>query len=733
MIRITDILDKVGKYATQADLELIEKAYIFSATVHAGQMRLSGEPYLTHPMEVAYILADMKLDAATIVTGILHDTVEDTLATLKEIEEGFGKDVAVLVDGLTKLSKITFASREERQAENFRKMILAMSADIRIILVKLADRVHNMRTLEFQTEPRRSSIALETLELYAPLANRLGINWIRMELEDLAFKYLYPEPYNDLVQRIDKRKEERDKYTQEVKGIILREMANFGLKGEVEGRAKHYFSIYRKMETQRIDFDEVYDLLAFRIILDSSKEKECYEALSVVHALWKPVPGRFKDYIAMPKANNYRSLHTTVIGPYGERVEIQIRTRDMHEWAEGGIAAHWRYKERGALKGSDQEQIQKLRDLFEVQQDLKDPREFMKNLKLALFPDEVYVFTPQGDVRAFPKGATPIDFAYSIHTDVGNQCVGARVNRNIVPLSYQLQNGDTLEIITQAGRHPSKDWLKHAVTSRAVSKIKAWIKTEERNKSIALGRDILEKEFRKHKMSLTQILKAEELKKICEEYSIEDVDDLMALIGYGKISARQIVNRYLPEEPEKKEDSLPEKIWKKLRKPETTGVSITGIDDVMVRFGKCCDPLPGDEIVGYISRGRGMSVHRASCPMLSDFDPERLIDVQWNITEKHTYPVHVRVTCKDKKGLLAELSTAISTHDVNISHATVETIPGEQAICEFDLDVTDLKHFNDVVSSLKRLRAVVAVERVRVSDSRPEKKPEKKADKKKLH
>ena len=357
----------------------------------------------------------------------------------------------------------------------------------------------------------------------------------------------------------------------------------------------------------------------------------------------------------------------------------------------------------------------------------------MKNLKLALFPDEVYVFTPQGDVKAFPKGATPIDFAYSIHTDVGNQCVGARVNRNIVPLSYQLQNGDTLEIITQSGRHPSKDWLKHAVTSRAISKIKAWIKTEERSKSIALGRDILEKEFRKHKMSLGQILKADELKKICEEYSIEDTDDLMAVIGYGKISARQIVNRYLPEQEEKKEESLPEKLWKKLRKPETTGVSVTGIDDVMVRFGKCCDPLPGDEIVGYISRGRGMSVHRANCPMINDFDPERMIDVKWNVTEKHNYPVHVRVTCRDKKGLLAELSTAISSNDVNISHATVETIPGEQAICEFDLEVTDLKHFNNVVAALKRLKAVQAVERVRVSDLKPEKKPDKKPDRKGLH
>ena len=526
-------------------------------------MRLSGEPYLTHPMEVANILADMKLDAATIVTGILHDTVEDTLATLKQIEENFGKEVAVLVDGLTKLSKITFASQEERQAENFRKMILAMSADIRIILVRLATASTTCAPSSSSRPDRQKAISMETLELYAPLANRLGINWIRMELEDLAFKYLYPGALQQPRAADRQAQEERDKYTDEVKGIIQREFENYGLKGEVEGRAKHYFSIYRKMETQHIDFDEVYDLLAFRIVLDSSKEKECYEALSVVHSLWKPVPGRFKDYIAMPKANNYRSLHTTVIGPYGERVEIQIRTREMHEWAEGGIAAHWRYKDRGALKGSDQEQIQKLRDLFEVQQDLKDPREFMKNLKLALFPDEVYVFTPRGDVRAFPKGATPIDFAYSVHTDVGNQCVGARVNRSIVPLSYELQNGDTLEIITQTGRHPSKDWLKHAVTSRAISKIKAWIKTEERIKSIALGRDILEKEFRKHKMSLGQILKADDLKKICEEYSIEDADDLMAVIGYGKISARQIVNRFLPEEEEKKEESLPEKLWKK--------------------------------------------------------------------------------------------------------------------------------------------------------------------------
>ena len=712
MIRITDILDKVGEYAAPADLERIEKAYIFSASVHAGQMRLSGEPYLTHPMEVANILADMKLDAATIVTGILHDTVEDTLATLEEIEEGFGKEVAALVDGLTKLSKITFASREERQAENFRKMILAMSADIRIILVKLADRVHNMRTLEFQTEQRKITISTETLELYAPLANRLGINWIRMELEDLAFKYLYPEPYNDLVQRIAKRKEERDKYTQEVRGIIQREMENFGLKGEVEGRAKHYFSIYRKMEAQRIEVDEVYDLIAFRIILDSNRERECYEALSVVHALWKPVPGRFKDYIAMPKANNYRSLHTTVIGPYGERVEIQIRTREMHEWAEEGIAAHWRYKEGNFFRGKDEEQIKKLRELLDIQHD-KNPREFMKNLKMALFPDEVYVFTPTGQVKAFPRGATPIDFAYSIHTDVGDQCIGAKVNRQIVPLKYELQNGDTVEITTHAGHHPGRDWLKYAVTSKAISKVKNWIKTEERRKSIDLGRDILEKELKKQSLRLSKVIKTEQFEKIINEHSVSGPDDLMALIGYGKVSAKSVVNQIMPEGSQKEPEPLLEKIKKKFRKTSDAGISITGVEDVMVRFARCCNPLPGDEVVGFISRGRGMSVHLANCTMIRDTDPERIIEVHWSIKEKQTYPVHIRVFCKDKKGLLAEISNAISDLDINIAHATVDTTPDQSAVLDFKLDVHDVNQLNQVFSSLRKLSSVLSVERLR--------------------
>ena len=722
MVRITDITDKAQKYLFPVDLEMIEKAYIFCASVHKGQVRLSGEPYLQHPLEVAGIMVDLNLDSAAIVTGLLHDTVEDTLVTLEEIKERFGDEVAFLVDGLTKIGKITFESREEQQAENFRKMILAMSSDIRVLLIKLADRIHNMRTLEFQPPKKQRFIARETLELYAPLANRLGINWMKTEMEDLSFKYLYPEEHLNLSKHVVKGKEKRKKYAEEVKNIIQKEMSSYGLKCKVEGRAKHFFGIFKKMEEQHITFDEVYDLTAFRIILDSNREKECYETLSVVHSLWKPVPGRFKDYIAMPKVNNYQSLDTTVIGPYGERVEIQIRTMAMHEWAEKGIAAHWRYKEGIPPQEGEGEQLGKIRELLEVQQELKDPREFMKNLKLALFPDDVYVFTPRGDVKSFPKGATPIDFAYSIHTDVGNQCTGAKVNRSIVPLRYKLQNGDTVEIITQQGHHPSKDWLKYAATSRAISKIKDWIKTAERERSIELGKDILEKELKKHNLKLKQILKTDAFKKIYKDYSINTIDDLMAVIGYGKISAKHISHRFLPEEERKAIDVVSEKVKKKLKKPSVAGVSITGIDDVMVRFAKCCDPLPGDRIVGYISRGRGIAVHTANCPMAQEIDPERLIDVRWSIKEKHAYPVHMRVNCSDKKGLLAEISSVISAKDININNAQIDTTPEKTATCDFEIEVNDLKQFKELVSELKKLKSVLSVERVRGTLLKPEKK-----------
>jgi GTP diphosphokinase / guanosine-3',5'-bis(diphosphate) 3'-diphosphatase len=710
MLRINDILDKAQSYLPASDLEMIEKAYIFSASVHQGQVRLSGEPYLTHPMEVCGILADMKLDAATLVTGLLHDTVEDTLATQEQIEEAFGKEVGFLVDGLTKISKITLGNQEERQAENFRKMILAMSSDIRILLVRLADRIHNMRTLEFQSPDRQLYIAKETLELYAPLANRLGINWMKTELEDLSFRYLDFEAYNDLARRVVKKKTKRDEYTEEVRGIIRREMDRLGIAVEVEGRAKHFYSIYKKMKEQHINFDEVYDLTAFRVILESDKEKDCYEALSVVHALWKPVPGRFKDYIAMPKANHYQSLHTTVIGPYGERVEIQIRTRSMHDWAESGIASHWRYKEGRVFSPGEDDQIKKLRDLLDAQQEIENPREFMSNLKVALFPEEVYVFTPNGDVRSFPKGATPIDFAYSIHTDIGNKCIGAKVNRNIVPLKYQLKNGDTVEIITQAGHHPSKDWLKYVVTSRAMAKIRNWVKTEERKKSVALGRDLLEKEFKKNHLNFGRLAKTKEMDEILAECHCDALEDLMALVGYGRISPKHVVHHFLPEE-ELKKDEAAEKTKKKDAAAASVGVSLTGIDDIMVRYAKCCDPIPGDEIVGYISRGRGVIVHTADCRHVRDMDPERLVDVHWDIREKRDYPVQMRVICNDKKGILADISAAISLMDINITHAETDTGDGK-ATCDFTVNVNDLDQFNRIVAAVKKVRGVVSVQRL---------------------
>jgi len=712
MLRINDILDKVQSYLPAAEIEMIEKAYIFSASVHQGQIRLSGEPYLTHPMEVCGILADMKLDAATLVTGLLHDTVEDTLTTLEEIEEGFGREVAFLVEGLTKISKITLGNQEERQAENFRKMILAMSSDIRILLVRLADRIHNMRTLEFQTPDRQRYISKETLELYAPLANRLGINWMKTELEDLAFRYLDFDAYNELAKRIAKKQKKRTQYAEEVKGIIQREMVRFGIAGEVEGRAKHFYSIYKKMKDQRIDFDEVYDLTAFRIILDSDKERDCYEALSMVHALWVPVPGRFKDYIAMPKANNYQSLHTTVIGPYGERVEIQIRTKAMHEWAEKGIAAHWRYKEGRAYKDEEENQIKKLREILEIQQEIKNPKEFMSDLRLALFPEEVYVFTPHGDVKSFPKGATPIDFAYSIHTDIGNQCIGAKVNRNIVPLKYKLQNGDRVEIITQAGHHPSKDWLKYVVTTRAISKIRNWINAEEKRNSIALGRDLLEKEFKKQNLKLGNYVKSDEIRKVFSEYSVNSLDDLLSQVGFGRISARQIVNHFLDKEALIDVEKNKEWERKKTIAPPSLGVSLTGIDNVMVKFAKCCNPIPGDEIAGYVSRGRGITVHTRSCPHLKKLDKERIVDVQWNLSQKNAYPVHVKVVCDDSKGVLTEVSSVISSFDVNISYAEVETI-NMIATCNFVIDVNDLHQLNQVVAAIRQLKFVKSVMRLR--------------------
>ncbi|KAF0123116.1 MAG: GTP pyrophosphokinase [bacterium] len=714
MIRLNDIIDKIHAYNPDTDVDLIEKAYVFSAKIHQGQVRLSGEPYLIHPLEVAGILADLKLDVATIATGLLHDAVEDTYATLEEIGKLFGKDISPLVDGVTKISKITFGTHEEQQAENFRKMLIAMAKDIRVILIKLADRLHNMRTLEYHSPKKQKEIAKETLDIYAPLANRLGIGWVRAELEDLSLQFLEPEVYYDLMKKVVERKKEGNAYIHEVKTIISNRLAEYNLKDHVEGRLKHIYSIYQKMKKQNIEFDRVYDLIAFRIILDSVQE--CYEALGIIHSLWKPVPGRFKDHVAMPKANMYQSLHTTVIGPHGERVEIQIRTGEMHRIAEEGIASHWKYKEGKDIGKKTDREFAWLRRLLEWQQDMKDPREFLESVRVDLFPEEVYVFTPKGEVKEFPRGATPLDFAYSIHTDVGHKCNGAKVNGKIVPLKYELKNGDTLEIITSSNQHPSIDWLKIVKTSRAKAKIRHWVKTNQREQSISLGLEICEKEFKKYKLNFSKLTKTGELKVIAEEFGLQHVDDLLAEVGYGKLSVKQIIHRIIPQErldAEFTEDAILEKVTKKAGKKDGGGVKIRGVEDIMVRFGKCCNPLPGDDIIGYITRGRGVTVHLSNCPTILHNVSERTIDVAWDIEDKSMHLVRIRVVCVDKKGLLAAMSSSIALSEANIINAQVHTTQEKKAVSIFEVEVSDLKHLQNIINSMQNIKGVINVERLR--------------------
>jgi guanosine-3',5'-bis(diphosphate) 3'-pyrophosphohydrolase len=723
MIRLNDILEKVNRNFPGADLGLIEKAYVYTAKVHQGQDRLSGEPYLIHPLEVAAILADMKMDIAAVAAGLLHDTVEDTFATPEEIKDLFGAEIAALVDGLTKISKMTLATHEEQQSENFRKMLLAMSKDIRIVLIKLADRLHNMRTLQYLPPETQVKIAQETKDIYAPIAGRLGIDRIKTELEDLTLPYLHPEEHRRLMAAIAWKKEEREKYIQEVSSIISEKLASYGLIGRVSGRLKHFYSIYRKMKAQNLEFEQVYDIIAFRMILSSVKD--CYEALGIIHSLWKPIPGRFKDYIAMPKANGYQSLQTTVIGPYGERVEIQIRTEEMNRTAEEGIAAHWQYKEGKTFDPKDTRQIAWVRQLLEWHQDLRDPREFIETVKIDLFPDEVYVFTPRGDVKQFPIGATPVDFAYSIHTEIGHQCVGAKVNGKIVPLRYELQNGDIVEIVTSPNHQPSKDWLKYVKTSRAKTKIRQWVKSEARDRSVDLGKEICEREFKKYHLDFAKFMKSEDLKRVMDDFSFQSIDDLLAEVGYGNISCKQIMGKLVPAErleKDKAEDSRLKRLAQKIRR-EPLGIQIRGVQDVMVRFGKCCNPLPGDRITGYITRGRGVTVHTADCPNVLGSDTERMIQVSWNLQEKAVHSVRVRVICNDKKGLLAGISAALASSEINIVRANVITTEDRKAICNFELEVRDLKHLQGAFRTLTKLKDVLKVERLRGATSGESEEP----------
>lgn len=715
MIRLNDILDKVSSYNSGADLDVIRRAYVFSAKVHQGQIRLSGEPYLIHPMEVAAILADLRLDVQTVATGLLHDTLEDTLTTFQELETIFGVEIANLVDGVTKISKIHFKTKEESQAENFRKMLLAMANDIRVILVKLADRLHNMRTLQYQPEVKQRSIARETLDIYAPMANRLGISWIKSELEDLSFRYHTPDLYYDLASKVAMKKQERESYVREVMEIISQKLVEHGIRGDVSGRSKHLYSIHNKMESRNVDIDEIYDLMAIRVLVDDIRS--CYEVLGIIHSTWKPIPGRFKDYIAMPKSNMYQSLHTTVIGPFGERMEVQIRTSEMHRVAEAGIAAHWKYKEGKGYDERDVKRFAWLRQLLEWQQELQDSQEFMNTVRVELFPEEVYVFTPKGDVKGFPKGATPIDFAYSVHTDIGHRCVGAKVNGKLVPLKYEMKTGDIIEVITSPHHTPSKDWLKLVKSTRARNKIRAWIKTEERKRSIVLGREICEKEFRRYSLTFGKLQKTGELKRAAMEFGFVGEEDLMAAVGYGKLSCNQILGKLLSEEKlaetrEQKETRI-SKVLGKLTKKSSSAIQINGVDDVLVRFGKCCNPVPGDEIVGFITRGRGVTVHTADCAFALESDPERRVEVAWNRAKQAALPVKIRVSCHDQKGILAGIAQVIANCEANIASATVQSTLDKKGINLFEIDVMDLDHLNRVMNSIMKVHGVIKVERLK--------------------
>jgi len=713
MIRLNDITSEILSYHPAADIDLIEKAYVFSAKVHKGQVRLSGEPYLSHPLEVSGILASMKMDEVTIASGLLHDTVEDTLTELSDIEYLFGEEVARVVDGVTKISKIKFVSKEEQQAENIRKMILAMATDIRVLLVKLADRLHNMQTLGYQTPEKQEKIAKETLDIYAPLAGRMGIYWIKSRLEDLSLYYLEPKIYSDIRLGIAQRHEGQENFIKEIKDILSKKLKEVGIDATIKGRHKHFFSIYQKMMDQDLNINQVYDILAFRIIVNSIRE--CYEALGLIHSLWKPVTGHFKDYISLPKANMYQSLHSSLITSLGERMEIQIRTWDMDKIAEEGIAAHWRYKEGKTPEKGKSNQYAWIGKLLEWQKSLADPREFLETVKLDLFSNEVYVFTPKGEAKEFPRDATPIDFAYSIHSEIGDRCIGAKVNEKIVPLNYHLKNGDIVRIVTSKNRKPSRDWLNFVKTSTARARVRQWIKKEEREESIAIGKNILEKELKKSRVHLSRQPNNEQLLDVADKFSLKTVDDLMASVGYGKISAKQILNRLLTAEGVKEDrpEGFVQKIVHKIqKKKEYKGIKIKGLSDMLIRFGKCCSPLPGEEIIGYITRGRGVTVHLKNCSYVRGADPDRLIEAEWENSEDINYIARLKITNIAKKGMLTDISAIFSQNEANILDADVHTTLDKKAISSFTVEVSDYMQLKNIISKIKSLKEVLKVERI---------------------
>jgi GTP pyrophosphokinase len=713
LIRVNDIIDRITEYHPQADLDIIDRAYIYSARVHDGQVRLSGEPYLSHPLEVAGILSDMKLDVISVTAGLLHDVIEDTHAVPEEIEKFFGPEVLHIVSGVTKLSSLSFHSSRARQAESLRKMFLAMADDIRVILIKLADRLHNMRTLQFHKPNKRVKIARETLDIYAPISARLGIYWIKNELEESSFKYLQTDEFNRIQSLVAKSSTEREKYMETVKNYIQKKMEESDLECEVLGRNKNYFSIYNKMISQNLPFEKIYDIIAFRIILDSISN--CYEALGLIHSMWKPIDHKFKDYVARPKQNMYQSLHTTVVGPFGERIEIQIRTWDMDRVAKSGIAAHWSYKEGKRIDEKIGKKFAWIQDLVENQENFRDPGEFLENVRIDLFQDEVYVFTPRGEIKTLPRGATVVDFAYKIHTEVGNQCTGAKVNAQLVPLTYKLKTGDIIEITTSNNHHPSKDWLKYVKTVKARSKIRHWIKTQEKERSMSLGREMLDKAFRKEKLNFHSVAKSEQMEKVGAHFGFKTIDDLIANVGYGKITPLQVVRKIAPKRDAKESE---ESIFNKLigrvgrKKKLKTGVLVKGVDDILIKFGKCCQPVPGDLIVGYITRGFGVTVHRINCVNALRMNPERQIEVEWNQAASEVYPVKIRILSQDRVGLLADVVSNISKFGANILHATSEIRDNTMVDSFFTIGVEDISHLDKILSAVRKVKRVQDVKRV---------------------
>lgn len=720
VIEIDELIRQVHGFSPEADEALLRRAYDFSAKAHQGQTRRSGEPYLHHPLAVAGILAFLKLDVTAIIAGLLHDTLEDTVATQDELRRHFGHEVAHLVEGVTKIGQISFRTYEEKQAENFRKMLLSMADDIRVVFIKLADRLHNMRTLGHLPENKRKQIAQETLEIYAPLANRLGMSWMKQELENLCFAYLKPEAYSLLKLRVAKRDEERQEYVRSLIRETVEALAKAGLPGEVEGRPKHLHSIHQKMERQDVLFEDVHDLVAIRIITDGPMH--CYTILGLVHSLWVPVPGRFKDYIATPRTNLYQSLHTTVLGPQGDHVEFQIRTEHMHRLAEYGVAAHWRYKERGKVGERDEHVFSWLRQLVEWHKDLSDNRQFMDSVKsdlfhLDVFQDVVFAFTPKGEVKELPQGSTSVDFAYAIHTEVGAHCVGAKVNGKIVPLRQPLTNGDTVEILTSTTQTPRKEWLKFVQTSRAKAKIKHFLKTEEQQQGLELGRRLLEREFRRHHFPAAQAFKSGQLSAVASGKGYESVNDMTRMVGYGRLSAAQVVNWMAsPSENSAKADHAVHALPKRGPTQRVVkAVKVMGRRDVLMQLSKCCGPVPGDPILGYITRGRGLTIHVKSCPNLEtlDYEKDRFVDVEWDAAIEGNHSVKVCVLTIDRPGVLANVSSAISASQANISRAEITTREDQKAVQDFVIEITNTLQLERTLEAIGRVQGVISAKRVR--------------------